>query len=280
VGLKVVSAVIASLLAVAAGSARPIQRGTAYVAASQQADGGFAEPGQPSNAVVTAWAALGLVAAGRMPERAAAYLADKPYPTATDLALRILALRALGRDVAVLVARLAALRRPDGRLGALVNSTAWSMLALRAGGESVGTRSIRFLLRAQRRDGGWPWSPGGASDSNDTAAAIQALRAAGVPARHRAIRRGVAYLRKLQNRDGGFALMRGRASDAQSTAWAIQGFLSAGRNPGRAAFAFLYRLQRPDGSFRYSRRYATTPVWVTSQVLPALARRSFPLTPR
>jgi hypothetical protein len=37
-------------------------------------------------------------------------------------------------------------------------------------------------------------------------------------------------------------------------------------------------MQRPDGSLRYSARYAVTPVWVTSQALPALART--PLTRR
>jgi hypothetical protein len=36
-------------------------------------------------------------------------------------------------------------------------------------------------------------------------------------------------------------------------------------------------LRRPDGSYRYSTRYATTPVWVTAQVLPALAGKPFPL---
>jgi hypothetical protein len=32
-----------------------------------------------------------------------------------------------------------------------------------------------------------------------------------------------------------------------------------------------------DGSYRYSRKYGATPAWVTAQVLPALARKSFPL---
>jgi hypothetical protein len=40
---------------------------------------------------------------------------------------------------------------------------------------------------------------------------------------------------------------------------------------------YLRSMRRSDGSFRYSRRYATTPVWVTAQVLPALAGRAFPL---
>jgi hypothetical protein len=71
--------------------------------------------------------------------------------------------------------------------------------------------------------------------------------------------------------------VRGRSPDAQSTAWAIQAFVAAGKPPGSRAFRYLAGLRRPDGSYRYSKRYGVTPVWVTSQVLPALARKTFPL---
>ena len=37
-------------------------------------------------------------------------------------------------------------------------------------------------------------------------------------------------------------------------------------------------MRRPDGSYRYNARYVTTPLWVTAQVLPALARKPFPLS--
>jgi hypothetical protein len=36
-------------------------------------------------------------------------------------------------------------------------------------------------------------------------------------------------------------------------------------------------MQRTNGSFRYNRQFVTTPVWVTSQALAALAREPFPL---
>ncbi len=91
------------------------------------------------------------------------------------------------------------------------------------------------------------------------------------------IDRGVAFLRRHQNRDGGFELTLGRGSDTQSTAWAIQGLLAAGRKPGTAAYRYLQRMRRSDGSYRYNARYVTTPLWVTAQVLPALARKPFPL---
>ena len=248
-----------------------------YVAAHQQSDGGFAEPGQSSDPSLTAWAVLGLSAAGREPARSpTGYLDGSPTRTANDLALRILALDALGRDTDSLTDRLEGMRGPRGRIGTLVNSTIWGVIALRATGRPAGT-SIRYLLRSQRKSGGWSWHPRGAPDSNDTAAAVQALRAAGVPARSRSIRKGLSYLRSLQRPDGGFALGPGRAADAQSTAWAIQAFVAAGKQPGTRAFRYLAQLRQADGSYRYSKRYAATPVWVTSQVLPALARKPFPL---
>jgi hypothetical protein len=263
--------VAVSALVLAAPAATPAE----YLLSRQQPDSGFAEPGGQSDPALTGWAVLGLEAAGRAPQSAAQYLRGKPYPKATDLALRILALRALGEDTQALVEQLEALRRPDGRLGPLVNSTIWGVLALRAAGRPAGT-SVRYILRQQRPSGGWSWYPGGYADTNDTAAAVQALRAAGVSAGSRPIRRGLRYLRLLQGSDGGFPLLTRRGSDAQSTAWAIQAFVASGRDPGRAAFRYLGRLRRPDGSYRYSRRYAVTPVWVTSQVAMALARKPLP----
>jgi hypothetical protein len=105
---------------------------------------------------------------------------------------------------------------------------------------------------------------------------MQALRAAGAP--RGPVQRGVVFLRRHQNPDGGFELTQGRGSDTQSTAWAIQGLLAAGASPGPPAFRYLQRMRRPDGSYRYNARYVTTPLWVTAQVLPALARKPFPLS--
>jgi Prenyltransferase and squalene oxidase repeat len=274
--------VLASLAAVGSPQLTPVRPGADYIATRQQPDGGFAEPGADSDPALTAWAVLALKAGGRNPAllRAggatpAEYLADRPTRTTTELALRILALDALGAGVEHLADRLAQERRLDGRIGPLVNSTIWGVIALRAAGRAAPAASVQYLLRRQLRSGGWSWAPRGAADSNDTAAAIQALRTAGVGGAP--IRRGLAYLRRLQNRDGGFALNAGLASDAQSTAWAIQAFVAAGVPPPRKAFRYLRGLRRPAGSFRYSTGRAITPVWVTANVLPALARKPFPL---
>jgi hypothetical protein len=273
-------AALVGALALAVPAGAGIGDGARYLLGQQNGDGGFGEPGAESDANLTSWAILGLRAAGRWPTRreaAADYLADARDEDVTDLELRILALDAMGRGVGSLSRRLAAQRRRDGRIGASVNSTIWGVMALRAAGRPAGRSSVRYLRRAQRPTGGWSWAPGGSADTDDTAAAIQALRAVGVGARSRAIDRGVRFLRRRQNRDGGFELVAGRESNAQSTAWAVQALVAARRAPGRAAFRYLGRLQRPNGSFRYSTQYGTTPVWVTAQVLGALARRPFPL---
>jgi Squalene-hopene cyclase C-terminal domain/Prenyltransferase and squalene oxidase repeat len=235
-----------------------------YVSSQQRDDGGFGD------AQLTAWATLGLVAAGAETGGAADFLARQQPQTATDVALVAMARAAAGDPPTDLLPRLRT-HRP----GKLVNATIWTILALRQAGEPAPPALVRALLAAQRPSGGWSWSTRGAADTNDTAAALQALRAAGI--RGRPIDRGVAFLRRHQNRDGGFELTNARGSDTQSTAWAIQGLLAAGRAPGTPAFHYLARMRRPDGSYRYNARYITTPLWVTSQVLPALHRKPFPL---
>jgi prenyltransferase beta subunit len=253
-----------------------------YLEQRQAPGGGFAEPrGQPTPGL-TAWSVIGLRAAGRPAtqlESAVAYLerTASDLQSLTDVELVALALASAGASSEDLLARIRAGGRNDGSLGGLVNATVWGILALRATGEPAPAGSVRFVLARQHRSGGWSWHPRGAPDSNDTAAAVQALRAAGVDAQSRAVTRALAYLRRLQNRDGGFELVEGRGSDVQSTAWAIQAFLAAGRPPGAAAYRYLERMHRPDGSFRYSARFAVTPVWVTAQAVPALVGKPLPL---
>ena len=239
--------------------------------AAHSSNGAFAEPGGTADAELTAWAVLGLRAAGSPAPGSLDYLRSQEGSLAesTDVALVALAEEALGAQPTALLARLTV--KPSGQIGPTLNSTFWAVLAL----GHAGPATVRFLLAHQAAGGGFAWGIGGQADSNDTAAALEALAVAGV---HGApVARAVRFLLSFENRDGGFELTRGRGSDAQSTAWAIQGLVAAGRTPPRAAFAYLARLRRPDGSYRYSAKYMTTPVWVTSQVLAALARKPFPL---
>ena len=251
-----------------------------FLQAHQASSGAFAEPGGTTGPLLTAWAALGLRASGAETGNALDYLQshEAGLTQTTDVELVALAESALGARPANLLARIRSAQHANGRIGPNVNSTIWGILALRQARKPAPREAVRFLLRQQRGSGGWSWYLNGQPDSNDTAAAIEALRAAAVTGKP--IRRGLAYLLRLRNRDGGFELTPGRGSDAQSTAWAVQAFVAAGRAVPKGSIAYLSRLRRPDGSFRYSQRYATTPVWVTAQVLPALARKPFPLGAR
>jgi len=273
------AAALAALVLAGTGGAA-LRQGVLYLESRQASSGGFAEPGRTAEVGLTAWTSLGLRAAGAWPSRrdaAADFLVGRTDASATDLELRIMALAALDRGTGLLADRLAGMRHTNGRIGPALNSTIWGILALRSAGRPAPRSSVRFVVRHQARSGGWSWRAGLQPDSNDTAAALQALRSAGVSRSSTAVKRGLAYLRRLQNRDGGFELTSGRGSDAASTAWAIQAFVASGRAPGTKAFAYLRRLQRANGSYRYSKRYGTDPVWTTAQVVAALARKPFPL---
>jgi len=261
---------LAAFAAAAVLAATPVS----FVQAHSQG-GAFSEPGGTADPSLTSWAVLGLRAAGADAPESLAYLqAQEPTLAATtDVALVSLAEKALGASPDALLARLQTDVQANGQIGPTLNSTYWSVLAL---GKSP-PKTTKFILASQTKAGGFPWYPGAAADSNDTAAALEALQVAGVHGLR--ITRAVKFLLSFETKSGGFELTHGRGPDAQSTAWAIQGLIAAGAKPPRAAFQYLATLKRPDGSYRYSAKYVTTPVWVTSQVLAALAKKPFPLVP-
>jgi energy-coupling factor transport system substrate-specific component len=277
----------------AAGEAR------AWLQDAQNDDGGFGTvPGGSSSAAMTGWATLGLETSGRNPlelGRARTpidYLRAKAGDVRStgDLERTILALAGAGvggRDFAGrdLVAALRARRAGDGSFQGQVNLTAFGIFALRATGAegSELNRSARWLRRAQNGDGGWGYQPEQPSEGDSTGAALQALAAAGGGGD--AASDGARYLDRSQGRDGGWALAESGPTNSQSTAWAIQGLLAAGRNPasvtrsGHSPFDYLDARQASDGHYRYSAASDQTPVWVTSQVLIAVNRETFPIEP-
>jgi hypothetical protein len=262
-GLKIAVLAAASVLSFVQGRAQP--------------DGGYAEPGGHSTVGLTATAMLALHAAGApVPDAARAYLtAHETGLTATELELSTMAEAVTGGASAGLLGSLAALSRPGGVIGPTLNSTIWGILALRQAARPVSAATVGYLRAAQTRSGGFGWATRIPPDNDDTAAAVEALAAAGV--RGTGVTRALAYLRRRETKDGGFELQPGAGSNVQSTAWSIQAFLAAGAKPPAAAFRYLARMTRADGSLRYSARYATTPLWVSAQALPALSRKPFPL---
>ncbi len=276
-----------------------------FLTSSQNADGGFGDArGQGSSELYTAWAAMGLAAAGRNPanvRRGGHSVLDSLRGEASslqglgDAERTILAVRACGASAYSFAGRdlVVEVLRARGRYGSFdhqVNLTAFAVFALRAVDHSAGFAAIReaagWIERQQNSDGGFGFGVHGSpSDVDDTAAALQALVDAGA---HNARVLGAAtgYLVRAQNLDGGYPQQPGGESNAQSTAWAVQGLIAAGGNPNsvrrrgsRSPVGYLESLLAPGGSVRYSRTGAQTPVWVTAQVLIALAGKTLPIAP-
>ncbi len=285
-----------------------VSRELAYLASAQSSNGGWGSAaGQPSSELYSAWAAIGLAAAGRNPQsvrrdghsvldalRAQAGTLSGPG----DIERTILALRACrpisdrspvtslaGKN---LLGGLLRYRGSDGSFSHQVNITAFAIFTLRAAGRSAGDPTVRaagaWIVRQQDSDGGFNFAArGGSSDVDDTAAALQGLSDAGIHGGS-GISRAVAFLLRAQSPDGGFPAQPGGESNAQSTAWAVQGLVAAGRDVeavrrrgSRSPLGYLESLVAPNGSVRYSRTSAQTPVWVTAQALTALARAPFPI---
>jgi energy-coupling factor transport system substrate-specific component len=280
-----------------------IAREVSFLARAQNSDGGFGgAAGQSSSELYSAWVAIGLAAAGRDPlsvRRGERTVLDALRGEAAslrgagDLERTILALHACGASLASLpggdpVARLLRARSSDGSFGHLANLTAFGVLALRAAGYPAAAGPVRsarrWLLRQQERDGGFGFATkGGGSDIDDSAAVLESLVSAGVRG-SRAVARAVSFLTRVQNLDGGFPQQPGGLSNAQSTSWAIQALSAAGRDVARvrrhgsrSPLGYLGSLIAADGSVRYSRTGAQTPVWVTAQALTALTRKPFPI---
>ena len=276
-----------------------------YLVSAQSADGGYgAARGAGSSELYTAWAAMGLAAAGDDPakvRRDGHSVLDSLRAEAStlnglgDAERTILAAHACGaspysfagRD---LVAEVLGARAADGSFEDQVNLTAFAILALRAVGHSAVFGPIReaagWIERQQNRDGGFSFGAGGSpSDVDDTAAALQALDDAGARDR-KALAAGADYIVRSQNPDGGLPQQYGGQSNAQSTAWAIQGLIAAGEDPAsvrrrgsRSPVGYLESLVEGGGAVRYSRTSAQTPVWVTAQAAVALAGKVFPVGP-
>ena len=274
-----------------------------YLRGAQNSDGGFGGArGQASGELYTAWAAMGLAASGRQPQNVRRdgrspldYMRSRvgTLSGVGDVERTILAAHACAASAYSfagynLVAELLRGRAGDGSFGEQVNLTSFGIFALLAAGRPPGYRPIRkatgWLEHQQNADGGFGFAARGTgSDVDDTAAVVQALFDARARDAH-VLSTAARYLVRAQNPDGGYPQRPGGQSNAQSSAWAAQGLLASGRDPalvrrrgGRSPIGYLESLVSSDGSVRYSRTSAQTPVWVTGQALVALARRIFPV---
>ncbi len=267
-----------------------------WLEAAKNTDGGFgSSPSSDSSAALTTWAMLGLEAAGRNPFDVTGAGGKSPIDflrgnldevsSPGDLARTIIAIEGAGADPRSfggkdLISALLKRRAANGSYVGWPGTTSFSVIALRTASADEGLDStVSWLTNVQNDDGGWGDVPGQPSNADVTGSVMQALPAT------KAAQAGLAYLRKHQRPNGGFALGAGGGVNSQSTAWAVQGMIAVGADPakvsdgGSSALDYLAARQAADGHYRYSESSDQTPVWVTGQVLVAVAGDALPIEP-
>ncbi len=278
---------LTALIAVPANAAT----GADYLASRQTLSGGFSEPGGAASVSLTEWAVMGLAAADRSPatmhlsggKTPVAFLAAQAgnWHDAYSLERGILAVVAMGKNPASFAGRnlVSALRSTvtaSGRIGSYSNSTYWGVLAFRAAAATLPAGSLTYIRSQQGTAGGYGYAPGTGADSNDTAAAVMALRSGGIPCNWNAVAHAYDYMHTLQRSDLGYALNASAGSDSQSTSWVIQSRIKCGLvNTG--ALGYLANRKLVSGAYAYRSGLVQTPAWVTSQVLPAVNGRAYPI---
>ncbi len=276
-----------------------IVRALNYLKTLQKDDGGFGNPNENSSFSATCWAVMALVSAGIDPhgwkkngKSPIDYLRDhivEEYPKmgTADLARTILALVYSGENPwnfsgIDLVSALKDRTKKDGQIGDYIYTTIWGIIALKACGKNV-SKSVEWLASHQNPDGGFAWAVGEKSDYDDTAAAIQALIAGGIPRDSEVIKKALEFLKTGQNEDGGMRYFGNSASNSASDSWTIQALVAAGINPkewkknGVSVVDHLLSLQTDEGYFKYTKFVTDNPGYMTVSAIMALLGKPHPI---
>ncbi len=239
------------------------------------------------------WITMALAASGQS-GISTNHLTSVSGTLATDYAKVILALASVNENPATFgnidyVAKLKTYSQQN-QMGEpdLINDDMWSVLALASVGETSSQEVIdakNYILANQNSDGGFGYSVGGQSDTNDTAAAIIVLVEAGVSPSDPVIIDALAYLKSCQNGDGGVGYQAGNNSDSGSDSWVISALNKAGISPESWSrgennpLSHLKSLQADDGGFWWVQE--GTSDWnnkaMTAFAVIALSGKSYPI---
>jgi prenyltransferase beta subunit len=295
-----------------------------YLRKCQNEDGGFSEPDQNvSDISTTSWVVIALASTGEDPHEwinetteksPIDYLKENLNATVLDndtfsppnaYARTILALVAAGENSRNFNGTdyVGGLKKyyneteghfvnPIPEYQNSINHEHWCILALIAAGEWKNSEIIentkKFVEEHQNEDGGWGWAIGAGSDADCTAAAIQALIAAGENPSSNIIRTALIYLKTQQdNETGGFTYFG--TPSLGPTSLAVQAIVSVGEDPtsddwtlnGNNSVDFLLNLKQNDGHFLSDMGgfwwSDCRPCWQTTQAIPALLGMPYPI---
>jgi len=274
----------------------PVSNAFAYLRSRQTIAGDI------SGFDISQWVAMAVAATGENPRswRYSAgpslceYVRDNAWrlntTRATDLEKFILAATSCGEDPHVFggrdyVALLLGLQSND-QMGdpLLLTDDFWGVAALASVGLEASTtvqNSIQYILSHQNSDGGWSGSVASGSDPDNTAAALFSLFAADFPLSGPIVA-ARDYLHTVQQFDGGFGKP---FTNVASTAWVVSAINALGEDPsssnwtrnGTSAVGYILALQDPDGAFRYTSGWRSSPEWMTAYALVALSGKWYPV---
>jgi len=266
-----------------------------YLKSRQNPDGGFSEPGESSDLILTCWVLVAGSTAGEKPSiwasggQTAETFISRHVSEATaliDIEMIVLALSSSGEDardvegknmVSILKAHIG----KDGRIGSNIKEHCWGMIALRACGESINAKSIEWLYSRQREDGGW-------ADQeeqlvSDTALAVEALVATG-EADSSVVKPSMELLRGKMRNDGGFPGAQDR-SETAITAQVVRAIYAVGDDPaspawtkeGNNPYKYLSTVQSQDGHYFYAPQIESQPALTTAMTVPSVFGKHLPL---
>ncbi len=283
---------VASAPRASAANTEEATKAANWLRTQQNADGGFpSSPGGESSLGITSRAMLGLAAADINPLDVKisgvspyGYLVDRRegLDDAGEIALAILALKTVGvnpKDFEGrnLISALEKRRGDNNSFGNKVNTAAYAAIAFKsAGADGYRNSVVTWLKSAENEDkGGWGISDSADPDADSTGAVLQAYT------EQKSVSAAMKFLERSQKSSGGY--VSGSTVNSQSTGLVVQGALASGKGAnypranGNSGYDFLVARQQDDGSVWYSKDSDQTRVWVTADVLPALAKKSLPI---
>ncbi len=269
-----------------------VNRAYAHMINSQGSDGGWENPGQTLDVI------LALHAAGWDPASVASegvspinylqnqlndYIENGPDAVGKSI-IGLVAARQDPRNFngLNLVEKLMDSYDPEtGVFGTAGNTwhQALAILGLKSAGETIPEDVVEQLLDLQEANGGWEYAEGTGEWPDNTALAIQALIAAGIPSNHAAIQKALDFIATTQLETGGWG-------DASTTAYVLMGFTALDLDPaswiidaGKGPLQALISYQKDSGAFVYNWEYPEDNLMATTAALMALLKQNLILDP-